>query len=191
MPFDCDPDENNTKAMEATKKEDHSDESLDELESDDEGISHDQKLQNDTQATPQRGLGRPSYIRTGTPGKPKKMYKVKQANLSLALTDPQNVEEALNQSDKELWLKAEYETLDQNGTWILIPRPTDKKILTNHWVFRIKKTQDGNIDRYKARLVEDIHKKKVDYDEVFAPVARLETIRALMTCAVNEEMYVH
>lgn len=88
-------------------------------------------------------------------------------------------------------MKTEYETLDQNGTWILVPRPTDKKILTNHWVFRIKKTQDGNIDRYKARLVEDIHKKKVDYDEVFAPVARLETIRALMTCAVNEEMYVH
>lgn len=103
MPFDCDPDENNnTKAMEATKKEDHSDESLDELESNDEGISRDQKLQNDTQATPQRRLGRPSYIRTGTPGKPKKMYKVKQANLSLALTDPQNVEEALSRSDKEL-----------------------------------------------------------------------------------------
>lgn len=89
-------------------------------------------------------------------------------------------------------MKKEYETLEKCKTWILVPRPTDKKVLTNRWVFRIKKTQDGEIHKYKARLVARGHTQEgVDYDEVFAPVARYETIRALLACAVNEKMYVH
>jgi len=90
-------------------------------------------------------------------------------------------------------METEYKTLIKNETWILVPRPTNKKILSNRWVFRVKKTQEGKIDRYKARLVIRgcIQEAGVDYDEVFAPVVRYETIRSLLACAVNEEMYVH
>lgn len=76
-------------------------------------------------------------------------------------------------------METEYKTLIENETWILVPRPKNKKILSNRWVFRIKKTQEGKIDRYKARLVARgfAQEEGVDYDEVFAPVARYETIR--------------
>lgn len=90
-------------------------------------------------------------------------------------------------------MEAEYGTLIENGTWILVPRPINKKILSNRWVFRTKKTHEGKIDRYKARLVARgcMQEEGVDYDEVFAPVARYETVRALLACAVNERMHVH
>lgn len=90
-------------------------------------------------------------------------------------------------------METEYKTLIKNETWILVPRPTNKKILSNRWVFRVKKTQEGKIDRYKARLVVRgcIQEAGVDYDEVFTPVVRYETIRSLLAYAVNEEMYIH
>lgn len=90
-------------------------------------------------------------------------------------------------------MKKEYDTLQENTTWILVPRPIDKKVLTNRWVFRTKRNQDGQVEQYKARLVARGHTQEygVDYDEIFAPVARYEIIRTLLAAAVNEEMHVH
>jgi hypothetical protein len=90
-------------------------------------------------------------------------------------------------------MKKEYGTLQENGTWILVPRPSNKKILTSRWVFKTKVDESGKIMKYKARLVARGHTQEygVDYEEVFAPVARYEAIRTLLAAAVNEEMYVH
>lgn len=90
-------------------------------------------------------------------------------------------------------LKKEYDTLIENKTWILVPRPSNKKILTNRWVFKTKTNHHGEIEKYKARLVARGHTQElgIDYEEVFAPVARYETIRTLLAASVNEEMHVH
>jgi hypothetical protein len=90
-------------------------------------------------------------------------------------------------------MKKEYDTLQENGTWILVPRPSNKKILTSRWVFKTKVDESGKIKKYKARLVGRGHTQEygVDYEEVFAPVARYEAIRTLLAAAVNEELYVH
>lgn len=79
-------------------------------------------------------------------------------------------------------MKKEYDTLKENNTWILVPRPVNKKILTNRWVFKTKVNQNGEIEKYKARLVARGHTQElgIDYEEVFAPVARYETIRTLL-----------
>lgn len=71
-------------------------------------------------------------------------------------------------------MKKEYDTLQENKTWILVPRPADKKILTNRWVFKAKVVQDGEIKKHKARLVARGNTQEwgIDYEEVFAPVAR-------------------
>lgn len=71
-------------------------------------------------------------------------------------------------------MKKEYETLRENNTWILVPRPANKKIISNKWVFKTKVNQDGEIEKYKARLVARGHTQVqgIDYEEVFAPVAR-------------------
>lgn len=90
-------------------------------------------------------------------------------------------------------MEDEYRSLKENNTWILIDRPKNKKVLSNRWVFKTKLNQRGEIEKYKARLVVRGHtqQKGTDYEEVFAPVARLETIRTLLAAAVNEEMHVH
>lgn len=86
----------------------------------------------------------------------------------------------------------EYKSLSENKTWILIPRPKDKKVLSNRWVFKTKFNQKGEIEKYKARLVvrEHTQRKGIDYKEAFAPVSRYETIRILLPVSVNEEMHV-
>jgi len=73
----------------------------------------------------------------------------------------------------------EIKILQENNTWTLVPRPEGKKILTSKWVFKIKRDQNGEIKRYKARLVARGHtqRKGIDYAEVFASVARYELIR--------------
>ncbi|CAK9820302.1 Retrovirus-related Pol polyprotein from transposon TNT 1-94 [Anthophora plagiata] len=81
----------------------------------------------------------------------------------------------------------------ENQTWTLVPRPNNKKVLSNRWVFKTKINQNGEIEKYKARLVARGHTQQygIDYEDVFAPVARYEIIRALLAASVNEEMYVH
>ncbi|KZV26892.1 hypothetical protein F511_17747, partial [Dorcoceras hygrometricum] len=72
-------------------------------------------------------------------------------------------------------------------------KPTRHKLaswastLTVKWVYKAKKNANGEVERYKERLVAKGYKQKhgVDYDEVFAPVARLETIRLLITLELN------
>ncbi|CAK9816458.1 Retrovirus-related Pol polyprotein from transposon TNT 1-94 [Anthophora quadrimaculata] len=90
-------------------------------------------------------------------------------------------------------MTVEYQTLMKNGTWSLVPRPKDKKILTNRWVFKTKHNNDGSLNKYKARLVARGHTQQrgIDYQEIFAPVARYEIIRTLLATAANYEMHVH
>lgn len=90
-------------------------------------------------------------------------------------------------------MKKEYDTLQENKTWILVSRPKNKKVLTNRWVFKAKTNEYGEIEKYKARLVARGHTQEygIDFEEVFAPVARYETIRTLLAASANEEMHVH
>lgn len=90
-------------------------------------------------------------------------------------------------------MDSEYKNLLENKTWTLVPKPKDKKILSNRWVFKTKVNQKGEVEKFKARLVVRGHTQRegVDYEETFAPVSRYESIRTLLAASVNEEMYVH
>lgn len=65
--------------------------------------------------------------------------------------------------------------------------PSGKKILTNKLVFRIKRNEDGNTQKCKARLVarKHVQKKFIDCDEILASVARLDTIRTVLAILWN------
>lgn len=71
--------------------------------------------------------------------------------------------------------------------------PEDRKPTGLNWIFKLKKDNKGNIIKYKARLVVKGYAQKqgVDFDEVFAPVARLETVRLLLALAAHEGWEVH
>lgn len=72
----------------------------------------------------------------------------------------------------------EYKSLRENATWILVPRPEEKRILSNQWIFKTKINQKGEIEKFKARLVVRGHTQRegIDYQETFAPIARFDSI---------------
>jgi hypothetical protein len=87
---------------------------------------------------------------------------------------------------KEAMLE-EMRALEKNKTWELVDLPPGKQPIGCKWVFTIKQTLEGKVDRYKARLVAKGYTQTygIDYDEIFAPVAKMNSVRTLISCAVN------
>nr|GFA49345.1 copia protein [Tanacetum cinerariifolium]GFA49953.1 copia protein [Tanacetum cinerariifolium] len=88
----------------------------------------------------------------------------------------------------ECWVDAMQEELLQfriQKVWILVDLPFGKKAIRTKWVYRNKKDEKGVVVRNKARLVTQGHRQEegIDYDEVFAPVARIEVIRIFLAFA--------
>lgn len=79
----------------------------------------------------------------------------------------------------------------ENGTWELTKLPQGRKAVGCKWTFKIKTGANGEITRYKARLVAQGFSQKYGEDyEVFAPVVKQATIRTLLTIAGKEKMVV-
>ena len=97
---------------------------------------------------------------------------------------------------EEKWKKAmneEIEAIEKNQTWKLANLPKDKKSIGVKWVYKHKKNEKGEVTRYKARLVAKGYKQKIeiDYDEVFAPVIRMETIRLIISIAAQNNWWIY
>ena len=73
----------------------------------------------------------------------------------------------------------------RNDVWTLVPRLKDKHIIGTKWIFRNKTNDEGNMIHNKARLVTQGYSQmdEVDYNETFALVARMESIRILLALA--------
>jgi hypothetical protein len=81
----------------------------------------------------------------------------------------------------------------KNKTWELVQLPKGKKAVGCKWVFTVKQNQKGEVDRYKERLVAKGYSQTygIDYDETFAPVAKVGTVRTLISCIVNFGWPIH
>jgi hypothetical protein len=100
-------------------------------------------------------------------------------------SEPVNFEEAIA---SEVWKKAmtdEIEAIERNNTWYLTDLPANKQQIAVKWVYKVKLNPDGSIAKHKARLVAKgfLQKAGLDYQEVYAPVARIETIRLVVAIA--------
>ena len=87
----------------------------------------------------------------------------------------------------------ELQSIDENKTWTLATLPAGKQAIGLKWVFKLKKNSAGEVIKHKARLVVKGYAQRpgVDYDEVFAPVARLESVRLLLAIAAQAGWEVH
>ncbi|GJU30706.1 putative ribonuclease H-like domain-containing protein [Tanacetum coccineum] len=103
----------------------------------------------------------------------------------LSQIEPTSIAKALSDSS---WVEAMQEELLQfklQQVWILVDFPSGKTTIGTKWVFRNKKDERGIVIRNKARLVAQGHRQEegIDYEEVFAPVARIEAIRLFLAYA--------
>lgn len=103
---------------------------------------------------------------------------------------------ALSSPDAEKWKKAmesELHPLHRNDVWDLFELPAGRKAVGNNWVFKQKYDADGNLERYKARLVAQGYNQKygIDYDKTFCPVVRFESVRVLIALAAKKKLHLH
>lgn len=127
-------------------------------------------------------------------GVPPRRFSVQKV-VSADIIEPKTFKEAVFSKEKLEWemaMKEEMNSLVKNHTWDLVCPPPKANIVGCKWIYKVKRNNDGNIKRFKARLVAQGFNQKYgcDYDEVFAPVVRQATFRILMSIAGMQNMYV-
>ncbi|XP_075515526.1 uncharacterized protein LOC142550172 [Primulina tabacum] len=108
----------------------------------------------------------------------------------VSLIEPKNINEALKD---EFWIDAMHEELEQfvrNDVWDLVPRPDNVNVIGTKWIFKNKTDESGIVVRNKARLVAQGYTQieGIDFDETFAPVARIESVRLLLAIACHMDI---
>jgi len=82
----------------------------------------------------------------------------------------------------------EIKAIEKNNTWKLVELPDKKKTIDVKWIFKVKLNHDGSVSKHKAKLVDKgfLQRYGVVFNEVFASVARLKTIRLVVALASSK-----
>ncbi|KAI3503838.1 hypothetical protein L1887_32292 [Cichorium endivia] len=90
-------------------------------------------------------------------------------------------------------MQEELSEFKRNNIWDLVPRPSNHRVIGTRWVFQNKLDDMGTVVRNKAKLVAKGYSQieGLDYDETYAPVARLEAIRIFLAYAAHKNIIVH
>ena len=116
-----------------------------------------------------------------------------RAMLASTVHPPASYAEAIKREDADLWQAAmddEIASILANQTYTLEPLPAGYKALPCKWVYNFKHDGQGNITRYKARLVVKgyLQREGIDYNEVFAPVSKYATLRVLLATVAKNRL---
>nr|GEU70596.1 hypothetical protein [Tanacetum cinerariifolium] len=114
-------------------------------------------------------------------------------NAFLTSVEPKTYKEALNQF---CWIEAMQEELNEFErleVWELVPRPDQVMVITLKWIYKVKLDELGGILKNKARLVARGNRQEegIDFEESFAPFARLEAIRIFLAYVAHKNMVVY
>lgn len=103
-------------------------------------------------------------------------------------SDPATFEEAIHSDKWRTAMDNEIEAIKKNNIWELTDLPAGARTIGVKWIFKTNLNENGEVEKYKARLVAKGYsqKKGVDYTEVFAPVARWDTIRMVIALAAQK-----
>lgn len=102
-----------------------------------------------------------------------------------AEAEPVTFADAVQDSKWVQAMEEELKSIERNGTWKLVELPPNKKSIAVKWVYKVKLNPDGGVNKYKARLVAKgfLQKPGINFGEVFAPVARVETVTMVIAFA--------
>jgi hypothetical protein len=118
-----------------------------------------------------------------------------EGQLQLACDDgePQSFIEAEKDVAWRAATKAEMDAGEKNRTWELADLPRGHRAITLKWVFKLKRDEVGTIMKHKAHLVARgfLQREGIDFDDAFAPVAWMESVRLLLARAAQEGWRVH
>ena len=112
-------------------------------------------------------------------------------NVNLAFfagAEPIYYEEAVKAEQWRQAMDSEMHSIEKNKTWFLTELPRGAKRIGLKWVYKTKLNEHGDVEKYKARLVAKGYAQEygVDYEEVFAPVARMDTVRMILAFAAQK-----
>lgn len=107
--------------------------------------------------------------------------------------EPTSYAEAIKDERWKDAMRKEIQALEDNGTWTVEDLPSGKKAIGNKWVYKIKYNSDGSVERCKARLVILGNKQVegLDYNETFAPTAKMVTVRIFLAIAAAKHWELH
>jgi hypothetical protein len=107
--------------------------------------------------------------------------------------EPTDAEEALKMVEWHNAMKEEIASIEENGTWSLVNLPKGHRAIGLKWFFKLKRDENGNMIRHKERFVTKgyVQWQGINFDEVFAPLARMESIRLVLAVAAHRGWQVH
>ncbi|GJW03721.1 retrovirus-related pol polyprotein from transposon TNT 1-94 [Tanacetum coccineum] len=113
--------------------------------------------------------------------------------LTVSIVEPKNIKEAMADS---AWIEAMQEELhqfDRLQVWELVDKPFGKNVIKLKWLWKNKKDEDQTVIRNKARLVAKGYAQEegIDFEESFAPVARLEAVRIFVAHAAHKSFPIY
>ncbi|KAJ9556373.1 hypothetical protein OSB04_010987 [Centaurea solstitialis] len=136
----------------------------------------------------------PPLIKMNTRTNPKPNKKCFNSNFQIYTasptcpSEPSSISQALKHPSWRNAMQEEFDALERNCTWSLVPFSQAHNLIGSKWVFRIKYKPDGSIDRLKARLVAKGFNQRpgIDYRETFSPVLKPATLRLILSLAISQ-----
>ena len=107
--------------------------------------------------------------------------------------EPKSYAEAAKDANWCDTMEEEMHALTSNETWDLVDAPKGVKTIECRWAYKVKCNTDGSVNRYKAQLVTEsyVQKHDLDYDETYALVAKMTTVRVLLAVAAAKMWHLH
>ena len=103
------------------------------------------------------------------------------------LTEPPSYKIAIQHPQWCSTMAAEFDALQRQSTWVMVPPSPSQNVEGCKWVFKLKRNSDGSINKYKAKLVaKGFHQQfGIDFEETFSPVIKPPTVRIILSLVVQ------
>ena len=138
-------------------------------------------------------ISEPLELRRSNRGNiPRRHFEIEGDALLFTANEP-SYREALSSPTRGEWMDAmkdELSFMDKNSMWELVDLPPGCKAIGNKWVLKVKRKENGSIDKYKARLVAKgfTQQEGIDYDETFSPVVMVAFIHLILTIVAQLDL---